>query len=452
MNKKGYRVIWTSNRDTILYECPNGKRCRDFKLHEDKYLKGAMENEFAKRKEFLRRYEGHDEAGTNASDLRSDNRGKLGKSYQSAGTPNIDNATATRHTSDNDYNRTDGRIDKQSDREYANLPREAGFNNRETQQSYESDRVGFQQVSHKTDQRTEGRNQENDEGNILTGWENERRFFEQSFYGERTHERYAAQAKDNQLGTDSNASLITWSINFMGNFADLLSTNKEVLPASETITIFTPEEIEKFKKECFKTWGTGKPFYQQSAAYILMLNTGLRTAELLGLHNDDIDLENKVMRIQRGVKEVGKRVGTEKQPGREITVGKLKTASSRRVVPLNSTAIEMIKKLREEFYFGEDSPLVCDENGNYTKPSNFRKRFYRILDGAKIEKKGLHSLRHTFATNLVNGIKQPDGTIKSLTPRQVADLLGHSTSDITEMYYVKRNDDLLNGITNGFEI
>lgn len=74
-----------------------------------------------------------------------------------------------------------------------------------------------------------------------------------------------------------------------------------------------------------------------------MLNTGLRTAEMLGLHNSDIDLENKVMRIQRGVKEVGKRVGTEKQPGREIAVGKLKTASSRRIVPLNSAAIEMIK-------------------------------------------------------------------------------------------------------------
>ncbi|MDO4747901.1 MAG: hypothetical protein Q4A12_01855 [Eubacteriales bacterium] len=75
-----------------------------------------------------------------------------------------------------------------------------------------------------------------------------------------------------------------------------------------------------------------------------------------------------------------------------------------------------------------------------------------ILDGAGIEHKGLHSLRHTFATNLVNGVKQPDGTIKCLTPRQAGDLLGHSTSQITEMYYVKRDNSKLRGITDNFEI
>lgn len=249
MNKKGYRVIWTSNRDTILYECPNGKRCRDFKLHEDKYLKGAMENEFTKRKEFLRKNERYDETDTDASDLRSDNRGKLGKSYQSAGTSNINNGTTTGHTANDDYNRTDDRFDKQSDREYANLPRKTGLNNGETQQSYESDRVGFQQVSHKTDQRTEGRSQENNAGDILTGWENERQFFQQSFYGERTHERYAAQAKDNQLGTDSNASLITWSINFMGNFADLLDTNNRK---------YTRKRCKLSKKEINKRLARGQ--------------------------------------------------------------------------------------------------------------------------------------------------------------------------------------------------
>ena len=68
-------------------------------------------------------------------------------------------------------------------------------------------------------------------------------------------------------------------------------------------------------------------------------------------------------------------------------MGKLKTASSKRIVPLNETAIQAIIELRNERYFGED-----------------------------------------------------------------ADLLGHTTSEITEMYYVKRNTDMLLGVTNGFEL
>ena len=63
---------------------------------------------------------------------------------------------------------------------------------------------------------------------------------------------------------------------------------------------------------------------------------------------------------------------------------------------------------------------------------------------------GLHTLRHTFATTLVNGVRQPDGTVKALTVRQVADLLGHSTTQVTEMYYVKKDTSLLTGITNDF--
>ena len=232
----------------------------------------------------------------------------------------------------------------------------------------------------------------------------------------------------------------------------MAAQQKEYLPANETVTVFTPEEIEKFKAEAFRCWGTGKRIYQQSAAYILMLNTGLRTGEVLGLLNSDIDLENKVIHLQRGVKEIAKRDGSEAQPGREVKIGKLKSASSRRDVPLNNTAIEMINELRNEFYFGEDTPLICDENGDFTRPVNFRKRYYRILAAAEIEKKGLHSLRHTFATNLVNGTKQKDGSIKALSPRQVADLLGHSTSQITELYYVKKDTSRLSGITEGFEI
>ena len=199
----------------------------------------------------------------------------------------------------------------------------------------------------------------------------------------------------------------------------LSAQNKENLPTNETVTIFTPEEIEKFKAEAFSTFKDGKRKYQQAAAYILMLNTGLRTGELLGLLNSDIDLENKTLTVRQGVKEISRRDGADFTSGREIKVGKLKSAASMRTIPLNQTAIDMIKDLRKEAYFGGNSPLVCDEKGNYTRPVNFRKRYCRILKAAGIKTKGLHSLRHTFATNLVNGVKPVSYTHLDVYKRQL---------------------------------
>lgn len=115
---------------------------------------------------------------------------------------------------------------------------------------------------------------------------------------------------------------------------------------------------------------------------------------------------------------------------------------------INELLTRLIKDGVINFIFGDHSEF----NSLCYEIVNFRKRFYRILKDAGIETKGLHSLRHTFATNLVNGVKQPDGTIKALSPKQVADLLGHTTSQITEMYYVKKDTSRLNGITDGFEI
>ncbi len=226
----------------------------------------------------------------------------------------------------------------------------------------------------------------------------------------------------------------------------LSAQGKECLPECETITIFTKEEVEKLKTEI------NNLKYTQASAYILMLNTGIRTGEMLGVLNSDIDLDKKTMRIRQAVKTIEKREGTKALSKKDIKVGKTKSATSKRIIPLNKTAIDMIIALRQERYFGENTPLVCDENGGYTKPYSFRNKYYTILKNAGIETKGLHSLRHTFATNLVNGVKQPDGTIKALSPKQVADILGHTTSQITEMYYVKKDTSRLNGITDGFEI
>ncbi|MFQ7401892.1 MAG: tyrosine-type recombinase/integrase, partial [Neglectibacter sp.] len=122
---------------------------------------------------------------------------------------------------------------------------------------------------------------------------------------------------------------------------------------------------------------------------------------------------NRIIHLQRGVKEVSRREGAESIGGREVKIGKLKSTSSKRDVPLNQSAVDAILDLRAERYFGEDSPLISDEHGGYTRPVNFRKRYYRILEAAGLERRGLHTLRHTFATNLVNGVKQPNGTIRA---------------------------------------
>ena len=46
MESEGYQVCWESTRKHITYTTPNGMRCRDNKLHEEKYCKEAMEHEF----------------------------------------------------------------------------------------------------------------------------------------------------------------------------------------------------------------------------------------------------------------------------------------------------------------------------------------------------------------------------------------------------------------------
>ena len=51
MKSEGYAVRWEDSRKSITYTTPDGMKCRDNKLHEDKYLKEAMEYEFRIRKQ-----------------------------------------------------------------------------------------------------------------------------------------------------------------------------------------------------------------------------------------------------------------------------------------------------------------------------------------------------------------------------------------------------------------
>lgn len=80
MEGEGYQVRWTDSRKAITYTTPDGLKCRDDRLHDEKYLKEAMEREFRIRAEIIPsgiKATEH-EAGT-ASPGSASNAGGLGR-------------------------------------------------------------------------------------------------------------------------------------------------------------------------------------------------------------------------------------------------------------------------------------------------------------------------------------------------------------------------------------
>ena len=55
MASEGYAVRWESSRKYITYTTPDGLKCRDSKLHEEKYCKEVMEHEFRIRAKLVQR-------------------------------------------------------------------------------------------------------------------------------------------------------------------------------------------------------------------------------------------------------------------------------------------------------------------------------------------------------------------------------------------------------------
>ena len=51
LRSEGYDTTWTDSRKNITYTTPDGRKCRDIKLHIEKYLKENMEEEFGYRTE-----------------------------------------------------------------------------------------------------------------------------------------------------------------------------------------------------------------------------------------------------------------------------------------------------------------------------------------------------------------------------------------------------------------
>ena len=140
MEAQGYGVIWTDERKYITYVVPgaegkNPRRVRDIKLHEEKYLKENMENEFRIRQGEARRFEG-DECPETSVGNGNDSEGRLGYDSKDSYAHGDDRSRDARD--DEDVHDRDG---SQGERAHGMGDRESETDNREHRKTgWESER------------------------------------------------------------------------------------------------------------------------------------------------------------------------------------------------------------------------------------------------------------------------------------------------------------------------
>lgn len=150
---------------------------------------------------------------------------------------------------------------------------------------------------------------------------------------------------------------------------------------------------------------------------LLSLYTGMRIGEICALKKTDIYDElifiNKTM--SRGKSTNGKW---------EIVVAEPKTESSVRVVPVAARLACYLNKYCKQCS-GISDYVLCQKNGKFIEPRLLQKHFNDILSEIGLPSKTFHSLRHTFATRLID---------YGSDLKTVSELLGHSSVQMSLKY------------------
>ena len=146
--------------------------------------------------------------------------------------------------------------------------------------------------------------------------------------------------------------------------------------------------------------------YRNKAMLELLYASGLRVSELINLKVEDVDMENDLVK----------------------TLGK---GSKMRIIPFGNYALEALKKYIYEYR----SDFIKKEVSEYLFLNNHGKKmtrqgFFKILKGIAL-KQGIkkeispHTIRHSFATHLLNG---------GADLRSIQEMLGHSNLATTQIY------------------
>lgn len=183
-------------------------------------------------------------------------------------------------------------------------------------------------------------------------------------------------------------------------------------PTARVKLLKTPKELPSFADEqeltiqldsdCFKEGFQGS---QQRLIMEMLYGTGIRLSELLGLKESDVD------RHERTIKVLGKR-------------------NKERIIPVSASLIQIIDDYIDEknhsFSGNQKGYLLVNNNGGKAYPMLVYRTVKDYLNHlSSVDKKSPHTLRHTFATHLLN---------KGADLNAVKDLLGHSSLAATQVY------------------
>lgn len=192
-------------------------------------------------------------------------------------------------------------------------------------------------------------------------------------------------------------------------------------PSEKKVALTIDEQRE------FLRVSEGKRYANQ---YRFVLQTGLRTGELIGLKWEDIDFEKRTVKISRSM-EYSYSV-------REWRVGPPKSQSGYRTVPLTDEAIRILKAQKEKNKRIQYIPDEWEEfvflsrKGEPVKNSAYDTALVTLCNRAEIRKFSMHVLRHTFATRCIEG---------GMMPKTLQKILGHSNIGITMNLYVHITED-----------
>jgi integrase len=193
---------------------------------------------------------------------------------------------------------------------------------------------------------------------------------------------------------------------------------------------------------------------KRGVMYILTICTGLRRGELLGLHLDDLYLDNDNKYKCAGI--FAHRSVTYDDERKEIIEGKPKTEKSKRFIPIPHFCVELLNemldyrkkevKLIKEKY-GKDMQIVNNLligiNGGLMHPDSISTGWKRIVKRFDFADVSLHGLRHTYCS-----LQRNDNF--NLSAREVADLLGHSSITMND-HYTHANRNMYNEALSVFD-